>query len=193
MNLNFLGDALDHWKGSLFESLQEAQVLRDFAVDPMASDLGSWNSEDFLILARLLRITPAQIIQHQVSLQERARYFGEILHRGDLFLDPDTGVATRRVKDLPRYVNPQEIGVLLDASPDRLLAVYQHVRAQRVADRIDTVLTTLRNQIGEVSWCTYESPTVAMMFLTRAPARTTQVAEHFASLLGRHAAGRIRP
>jgi len=54
LNLNFLGDALDHWKGSLFESLQEAQVLRDFAVDPMASDLGSWNSDDFLILARLL-------------------------------------------------------------------------------------------------------------------------------------------
>src|SRR5947207_3315876 len=131
----------------------------------MASDLGSWNSDDFLILARLLRITPAQIIQHQVGLQERSRYFGEISHRGDLFLDPDTGVATRRVKDLPRYVNPPEIGVLLDASPDRLLAVYQHVRAQRVADRIDTVLTTLRNQIGEVSWCTYASPTVAMMFL----------------------------
>jgi len=136
LNLNFLGDALDHWKGSLFESLQEAQVLQDFAVDPMASDLGSWNSEDFLILARLLRITPAQIIRHQVSLRERARYFGEISHRGDLFLDPDTGVATRRVKDHCRYVNPPEIGVLLDASPDRLLAVYQHVRAQRVSERI---------------------------------------------------------
>lgn len=159
----------------------------------MASDLGSWNSEDFTILARLLRITAAQIIRHQVSLQERARYFGEILHRGDLFLDPDTGVATRRVNDHRRYVNPPEIAVLLDASPDRLLAVYQHVRAQRVADRIDTVLTTLRDQIGDVSWCTYESATVAMVFLTRAPARTTQVAEHLASLLGRHAVGRIRP
>jgi len=38
MNLRYLGDALDHWKGSLFESLQQANILHDFAVDAMASD-----------------------------------------------------------------------------------------------------------------------------------------------------------
>jgi hypothetical protein len=33
MNLTFLGDALDHWKGSIFESLQKGGILPDFAVD----------------------------------------------------------------------------------------------------------------------------------------------------------------
>ena len=47
MNLDFLGDALDHWKGSLFQSLCAAQVLRDFTVDPMATDQESWKEADF--------------------------------------------------------------------------------------------------------------------------------------------------
>jgi hypothetical protein len=38
MNLKYLGDTLDHWKGCLFEYLQAQCVLRDFAVDPMATE-----------------------------------------------------------------------------------------------------------------------------------------------------------
>lgn len=193
MNLQFLGDALDHWKGSLFESLRKAQALRDFAADPMASDLESWRPEDFKLFARLLRITPAQVIRHRVTLEERTKYFGEILHRGDLFLDPDTGIATRGVKRKPRcYVKPVEIGQLLDGSTNRLLIIYQHVRGKRVASRIDEVLDTLRLEIGGFSWSSYESGTVAILFLARVSARTASVAEHFAALMGRHAAGRIR-
>jgi hypothetical protein len=192
LNLQFLGDALDHWKGSLFESLRMAEALRDFAVDPMASDLDSWRQEDFKLFARLLRITPAQIIRHRVTLEERVKYFGEISHRGDLFLDPDTGVATGPVKKALRYVNPSEIGQLLNGSPNRLLIVYQHVRGQPVASRVDEVLDTLRHEIGGFSWCSYESGTVAMLFLARLPMRTAAIAEHFEALLGRHAAGRIR-
>lgn len=56
MNLAFLGDALDHWKGSLFESLQKGGILQNFAVDPMASDLAAWTPEDFSLFSTLLRI-----------------------------------------------------------------------------------------------------------------------------------------
>ena len=193
MNLQFLGDALDHWKGSLFESLRKAQALRDFAADPMASDLKSWRPEDFKLFARLLRITPAQVIRHRVTLEERVKYFGELSHRGDLFLDPDTGVATRGVKGKARcYIMASEVGQLLDGSANRLLVIYQHVRGQPVASRVDEVLDTLRHEIGGFSCCSYESGTVAMLFLARAPVRTAFVAEHFATLLGRHAARRIR-
>lgn len=193
MNLRFLGDALDHWKGSLFESLLKAQVLRDFAADPMASDLESWQQEDFKLYARLLRITPAQIIGHRATLEDRAKYFGEISHRGDLFLDPDIGIATRGMKGKPRcYVKPSEIGQLLDGPFGRLLIIYQHVRAQRVASRVNDVLDTLRQEIGSFSWCSYESGTVAMLFLARVRARAAFVEEHFTAVLGRHAAGRIR-
>src|SRR6266542_4206536 len=96
MNLTFLGDALDHWKGSLFESLSRAGILRNFAVDPMASDLPAWRPEDFLLFAQLLRVDRSQIVEHQADLGDRSRYFAEITHSGDLFLDPDTGVATGR-------------------------------------------------------------------------------------------------
>lgn len=91
MNLAFLGDALDHWKGSLFESLQRSIVLRDFAVDPMASDWSKWQPEDISLFTRLLRIDKSQLIPHNIGLTNRKRYFDEIEHPGDLFLDPDTG------------------------------------------------------------------------------------------------------
>ncbi len=193
MNLEFLGDVLDHWKGALFASLQKEKVLRDFAADPMATDQDSWRKEDRELYARLLRITPGQLILHRASLEDRAGYFGEILHQGDLFLDPDTGVETPGVKqDRRRYVKPAEIGQLLDRSTGRLLMIYQHVRGKRVSDRVDKVLNTLRDEIGDFRCCSYESPTVAMLFLSRLPPRTTSVAKHFKTLLGRHADGRIR-
>lgn len=190
MNLDFLGDALDHWKGSLFESLQEAHALRDFGVDPMASD--SWRQEDFRLYARLLRIGRSQIIRHHATLEDRAEYFSQISHQGDLFLDPDTGVATGRVKHPQRYVKPSEIGQLLDCSTDRLLVVYQHVRGRQVAGRVKDVMQTLERVIGNFHACSYESGTVAMLFLSRAPERTERVEKHFVALLGRHAADRIQ-
>ncbi len=190
MNLQFLGDALDHWKGSLFGSLREAKVLRNFAVDPMASDIERWGGEDFNLFGRLLQVAPAQLIRHRASLKDRAAYFGEISHQGDLFLDPDTGVATGRVTGA--HVSPSEIGQLLDGATDRLLVIYQHVRGMSVASRVNQVMNTVKDVIGAFSGCSYESGTVAMLFASRAHARTTTVAEHFEALLGCHAVGRIR-
>jgi hypothetical protein len=190
LNLKFLGDALDHWKGSLFESLQAAGALQNFAADPMASDLRLWKSEDFTVFANLLRVSPSQIIQHQVTLRQRATYFAEISHRGDIFLDPDTGIATGRAKTT--HVSPSEIGHLLDSPTNRLLAVYQHVRGHRVSVRVDAVLRALQGQIGRFSWTSYESGTVAMLFLSRTPERTEQATDHFKGILGRHFSGRVR-
>src|ERR1039457_4957126 len=65
VKLAFPGDAHDHWKGSLFESLQQSSVLRDFAVDPMASDWSDWKPEDVLLFTRLLRIDKSQLISTQ--------------------------------------------------------------------------------------------------------------------------------
>jgi len=189
MNLSFLGDALDHWKGSLFESLQKRCVVCEFAVDPMASDLVDWKPSDFAILAKLLRIERSQIISHNRSLSDRRAYFHEIKHRGDLFLDPDTGVATGRLS--VRHIAPAEIADLLNPA-DRLLAIYQHVRAQRVTDRVDAVCTAILAKSPTVSWCSYESPTVAMIFVSRKPDRIASVHRHFGELLGFHATGRIR-
>ncbi|TSA10276.1 MAG: hypothetical protein D4R73_05460 [Deltaproteobacteria bacterium] len=191
MNLAFLGDALDHWKGSLFEPLQRDGILQNFAVDPMASDLASWTPEDFSLFSTLLRIDRSQIIPHNCTLADRKSYFAEIRHPGDLFLDPDTGVATGQRAASVQHVSASEIATLLGSS-DRLLAIYQHVRAQRVSDRVDAVCRIIRDEMPEGRWCSYESGTVAMIFVARKSERTVAVAQHFAKLLGRHATGRIR-
>ena len=172
MNLNYLGDALDHWKGSLFEYLQSKGALRHFAVDPMATDRDPWDEADFSVLARFLRIKGDQIIKHkECLLHARDRYFREIAHGGDLFLDPDTGIATAGCKPIKKHVKPSELAVLLCSPSDRVVAVYQHVRGT-TCKRVDECLAATKNEIDAFGWCSYESPTVAMLFLCGNEART---------------------
>ena len=102
----------------------------------MASDLAEWQPDDFALFSKLLRIDRSQVISHRRPLSDRNGYFGEIEHPGDLFLDPDTGIATGKVS--AQHVAPAEIAALLK-STDRLLAIYQHVRAQRVWEKIKGV------------------------------------------------------
>ena len=192
MHLQYLGDALDHWKGSVFEHLQESGALRDLRIDPMASDLAAWEPEDWLLFARLLRVRPEQILHHDHPLdRDRARYFGEIPSSGDLFVDPDTGIATSRVKSARQYLFPAEVRSLLSANPNRLLVVYQHVRAVRVRTRVQQVLACLQLDDFRFACCTYESGTVALLFLSQSDARVEEVRGSLAALLGRHAETRV--
>lgn len=191
MNLSYLGDALDHWKGSLFEFLQARQLLQDFAVDPMTSDLRSWRDADYTLFADLLRVPRDRILGHSVMLTSRNRYFAEIQHKGDLFLDPDVGIATGRVAHPEQYVQPRDIWSLLFNGLNRLVVVYQHVRARKTAARIDEVVACVAGSIN-LAWCSYESGTVAMLFLSLAEHRTQDIASALREKLGRHAALRIR-
>ncbi len=191
MNLDFLGDSLDHWKGSLFESLQSARLLNDFAIEPMASDLEKWTSHDFGLYARLLHVCRNQVLEHTVSLRQRRDYFAELSHTGDLFIDPDIGVATdKQQKPDEQHVRLQEVKQLLDTNPDRVLLIYQHVRGN-VRERVDSVLRAIRSHIECLRWSTYESRTVAMLFLAHRSSRPAAIASHFTELLGRHAAKRV--
>ena len=192
MNLMYLGDALDHWKGSLFEFLQAERLLRDFAVDPMATDGHLWRDADFALFARLLRVNPTQILHHKMPLTERAPYFTEIDHTGDLFLDPDTGIQTSGDGHAAKYVKPHELAGLLRNQDTRIVAVYQHVRAQRTSVRVDGCLRALAEVVAHIGWCSYESGTVAMLFLSQDRDRTTGIDEGFRRLLGRHAEDRVR-
>lgn len=192
MNLRYLGDALDHWKGSIFDLLRAKELLQNFAVDAMASDAEDWQPADWDLLARLLHVPKARILSHSASLMlDRRRYFGEIGHRGDLFLDPDTGVATKRVRSVAQYVRPNELNALLDYEPDRIVAVYQHIRAQKTRERLHNVITALRSDGRPFSCCSYESGTVAMIFLSGSPDRIDLVHREFEELLGAHAHRRI--
>lgn len=189
MNLRYLGDALDHWKGSLFESLQRAALLHHLAVDAMATDPEHWRLADFSLLAQLLRVQRRQIIDHRQTLaDDRTGYFSEIEHEYDLFLDPDTGVATGKVRDKSQYLLPGEIHDLLSRQPDRVVAVYQHAsRRKKIRDRLQEVVSALEQSGQPFSCCSYESGTVAMLFLSRNPERVNRIHQHFGDLLGEHA------
>jgi hypothetical protein len=69
VNLEFLGDALDYWKGSIFLRLQKGGLLKDFSADPMLTDPEDWYAADFELYADLLQIRPNQIFQHKIKLR----------------------------------------------------------------------------------------------------------------------------
>lgn len=193
MNLQYLGDALDHWKGSLLERLQRANLLNGLLADPMASDACEWAPDDWDLFRKLLRLAPEQLLKHRFSLvTQRLDYFREIKHSSDLFLDPDTGIATGRVGRASRYVRPAELKDLLYSNPSRVVAVYQHVRAIPTARRLEQVISVLRAEAASFSCCSYESATVAMLFFSKNPARVGAIHGHHKALLGRHASNRTQ-
>ena len=193
MNLSYLGDALDHWKGALFEFLVAEHLLLDLAVDPMATDETPWKHHDFKLFARLLRVSDKQVLRHRSTLSARSTYFAEIAHEGDLFLDPDTGIDTGTGSPIKKYVKPREVAQLLYLSglEQRVVAIYQHIRAQETRARVDRCLDALAVTVQHFGWCSYESGTVAMLFLSLDAKRTMGIARGFRDLLGAHAANRI--
>ena len=188
MNRTFLGDALDHWKGSLIRQLQDEGLVRNLAVDPMLTDAKKWSDDEVATYARLLHVRRGQVLSRSARLAEsRTEHFKKAgQHQGDIFLDPDTGIRTGRVKAPERYVATGEIGELLSLVPERLLMVYQHgARAQGLSSRIETVIRALRDQTDcPFCWSSYESGTVAMLFLSRTYDRTHGIAQHFRGKLG---------
>jgi hypothetical protein len=72
-----------------------------------------------------------------------------------------------KVNNIRQYVKPLEIDRLVGTS-DRVVAIYQHIRAQSsTSQRVDAVCCTLKGAIGDCLWLSYESGTVATIFLSR--------------------------
>ncbi len=192
MNLRYLGDALDYWKGSLFLRLQEAGILKDFSVDPMLTDPEHWYAPDFRLYADLLQIRLDQILQHKRKLQEGGeKYFAEVTHTGDLFIDPDTGIALGYARNAEKYIRVQEVHQLLREKLPRILCVYQHIGREKTRDRVRKLITALAELNSRSYCCSYETPTVAMLFLSQKQSRIEQMNKYFKNCLGRHADRRM--
>ena len=191
MRLQWIGDALDHWKGGVLEVLQAREVWSDFCVDPMATDIGDWLPSDFAIYADLLRVDPDRVVRHEKTLDNRDGYFGELPNVQDVFLDPDTGIATGRVKNPSQYVRSQDIWRQMCSGRNRMVAVYQHVRAIKTSVRVDQVVSHV-DRPEQLCWCSYESGTVAMLFFSLARHRIEAVEGALVDKLGRHGARRVR-
>jgi hypothetical protein len=189
MKLEFLGDAFDYWKGALFSRLQREGILVDFMVDPMLTDPENWRTSDFRLYADLLQITEDQILRHERKLQkERAQYFAEITHTGDLFLDPDTGIDLRHARhnNIERYVKVSEIHQLIRGNLPRVLCIYQHLRGKKIEDIVRELRLALAEGGTRVYGFSYKTPPVAMLFMSVSRSRIKVLNQYFRNYLGRH-------
>jgi hypothetical protein len=193
MNLRFLGDSLDHWKGSVFESLQSSKVLENLRVDAMASDFDNWHPEDWSLYAKLLRVQESQILAHKVSFAiNRRSYFEEIPGYGDLFLDPDIGIKPPSSGNIPQYVKHEELFFLMNQDRRRVVTVYQHgTRTLAMRPRVGGILARLRSADTNCSCASYYSSQVALLFFSFTRDRIEALSGHFHKFLGSHAANRF--
>jgi hypothetical protein len=155
MRREWLGDTFDHIKGSVIRTCEES-IAKDIHVLPMVTDSPLWpdtdpawdcyawvvsrdkdailNKNESFAFLRDARLRLRQQYDNWLAL--RQHYF-ENLQRftGDLFLDPDTGIAFQDVeaayhRGRPKrhdhaYVHRRELEQLTKDN-ERLLIVYQH-------------------------------------------------------------------
>jgi hypothetical protein len=187
MNRKYLGDALDHWKGSVI-NIVAPQNLR---VLPMRTDHRQWEQENLSAYSRLLGRKPKDILRMDriFSNKTREKYFSD-LGNSDLFLDPDTGIAPdgRRQK---KHISPCEIAHLLSSSRSRMLLIYQHASPNK--NWIREKLRLLRSSPG-LKHCglfAYDSGTVAMLVISRDRKRVNKARARLESWLGPVASRRL--
>ncbi len=182
MNSEHLGDALDHWKGSLLSLLVDKRLIRQVLVEPMITDPQKWPSEDIETYKRLLKL---EIIFHDSSTfpsGKRKDYFNAVPKDGDIFLDPDIGIA-RGNPEKGHITVPDIINML---SEDRVVMVYQH-SGQRAPKQKDLTassshqwLVASRNKItadgtSNVHCTVYECKQVAMFFVSHKKSRIDEI------------------
>ena len=156
MNRQFLGDALDWWKGGLLTWLRKDDYLRDVVVVPCFTDSKEWSKEDFALYSQLLGVDKSSIHDE-----------GGASEYSDFFFDPDTGVKTGRVKKEAQYLTPNRLLSVLRGNPNCVAAVYQHVSRQSTHSRLNQVVEVLRQNDKKVCFCSLESSNVAMLFASR--------------------------
>ena len=182
----FIGDALDHWKGSLIRFLESESLLENLAVVPMITDDLPWGDADISLYSRLLNaIGNKRILLSVKSFSgERRNYFTAVRHTGDLFLDPDTGIATGAANR--QHVEAADLKLLadLDERRRRLLIIYQHASREDFRKRVKVIAGHVLNQVNRIHCTTYEGRQVAMLFFLYSGQRITEVNRAFQRFLG---------
>lgn len=185
MNLKHLGDALDHWKGSVIELIGDKKLR----VVPLFTDQQPWTQPHLDAYAKLLRRKPDEILKKDTPFSNSTRdaYFA-IAGEDDLFLDPDTGVSpnTKRKKE---HVMPTEIANLLSKSRSRMLLIYQH--SSRKKDGIRERLELLRGSLKGCHMFAYDSGAVSMIVISLSRERIQEALTRVRSYLGPVAFARI--
>jgi hypothetical protein len=170
MNTEFLGDEMDHWKGSLILILTKMKLIFNVAVDPMVTDHQPWSEVNLLTYRRLLHLGQVSMICHADTTfsGRRKDYFAGIQHAGDLFLDPDTGISTGQASR--RHITVPEICGLLNCHVNRkrVLMIYQHSARGDFHERLTQIGNMLLENCNQrVRYCVYQARRVAMFFISQ--------------------------
>ncbi|MCC5828566.1 MAG: hypothetical protein JJU36_03880 [Phycisphaeraceae bacterium] len=201
MILDYLGDAPDHWKGSLHRVLLAAHALRDLHALPMATDAGRWQAAHYDVYAKLLGMPLRQVFQEGMALGV-AKYFREadkwLQNKGaaaaDLFLDPNKGLRVACGIRATHYVHVDQLEILSPPDCDRVLMIYDETqdRKHAKADHITKIGDDLR--CAGFHWAGYEAGRqLTMFFVTRQSQRQNQIYTALAALLGPCAQGQHKP
>ena len=185
MHTDYLGDALDFWKGSLLERLGYGRVgTKRISVVPMFTkklpDVGQ-----MALYADLLGRRPEDIVlgDRLFSNAVREEYFAQASRiTGDLFLDPDTGVGHHSAQ----HVTDDDLALLVQR--DRLLMVYQHSwrGTSGLLARLGGAARTAKASGGYLS-----CGQAGIFYLSRTQGRAAAVTTHLASWLGDAAPKRL--
>lgn len=174
MKREYLGDALDHWKGSLIFILRREGVINRIAVEPMLTDDGPWCQQDMQTYRRLLNLGENDELCHadttfHDNYVNRQQYFDGVTEEYDLFLDPDVGISSRPKGR--KYITIGDIVYLLTGgkSSGRVLMVYQHFPRRPFREWFPEIVEQINGEIQlPVPYCVYEGQQVAMLFISRA-------------------------
>lgn len=171
MELGYLGNEVDTFKGAILRLLTAYQLLRDLAVDPMITDPERWDAKSYEFYSKLMgiEIRPNQPLAIRLSGHRRAP--GIPGHSGDFFLDPSTGVVYGQ-QDGERYIFPNEVRALLN--PSNVVVIYQ-AWPQGGRDAAVEAIQAVDQPSGSLAAVTCDRRKTSMLFFSRDFARIESI------------------
>jgi len=194
MDLKHLGDALDHWKGSLIELLGEKNlgVVRNLQLVPMLTDQKPWTQQNLETYAKLLRRETNNIFRKDEPFSHSKNAPDSYLRNlgeNDLFFDRDTGIAPDQNATI-KHVKPSEVAWILGEAPTRMRMIYQHKwQRNKMTDTPKRVL--LIEGLREFHGFAYNADAVAMVLIPCDQVRVAKASQRIRDWLGPIASGRI--
>lgn len=186
MNLRHLGDAFDHWKGTMLE----ITCPKGARIVPMFTDENRWNRKQLEAYARLLRVSSKDVLHSETRFSNGSRgtYF-DIPESGDLFLDPDVGICTN-ARPKKEHIAPSEIAAILLVSRPRILLIYQNKwQRKTMRETLNMVLSTER--LEKFYRFGFDAGQVGIIFISCDRKRIVKAMERVQSWLGPVAPNRI--
>ncbi len=183
MNISHLGDALDHWKGSMIRRLE--QELIDIHVVPMFTDADKWADSHIDVYSKLLNVRLENILMKNFLFYDeiRKKYFSDVSLRGDfdMFLDPDTGIEPQKPqkKKKKEYVFFDDIKSLMPNTGKRMLMIYQHSQPYNMRRSILDRLKQIQAELPGFYFFAYWAGSVSMVFISRQKTRIVSAENYF--------------